>query len=242
MIVAAVWPQRRERSVAPTVPELRQLLARLLGNFTLRSYLFRHGLRLAITTTLAQALTMILHLGRGYWMTLTVAIVLQPVASATFERAMQRVVGTVIGGLLAAVLAGLAHRPVALASVLIPLTILTIAVRPIGYAYFSMFVTPLFILIVESSTGNWNLVPMRIEHPGGRGAGVDECGPALAAPRAAAGYGALAVSRRAARVSRPATTVTLSRCVPNRSCHTAMPYRPGGTESIANAPLRSVVA
>ena len=39
--------------------------------------------------------------GRGYWVPLTVLVVLRPDFASTFQRAIMRVVGTVIGLLLA---------------------------------------------------------------------------------------------------------------------------------------------
>src|SRR6185295_3617602 len=59
----------------------------------------RHGLRVAVVATAAQLIATLLHLERSYWVTITVVIVLQPHAVATVRRGVQRVAGTVIGGM-----------------------------------------------------------------------------------------------------------------------------------------------
>jgi len=58
---------------------------------------------------LAVAVTRALGLPRGYWVTLTAVIILQPWGGATLVKALQRVLGTVAGGVLTALLGALIH-------------------------------------------------------------------------------------------------------------------------------------
>jgi len=170
LLVAVAWPQRADAPRSgdtaldddQTSPGQTKLLAVLLPHLRASSPLSRHALRLAIATTAAQAIVFALHITRGYWLTFTVVIILQPVVSATFERAAARVVGTVLGGVIAAAIGAIVHRPLAAAAFIVPLAVLTFAVRPIGYAYFTLFLTPLFVLVAESSSGDWHLAELRI--------------------------------------------------------------------------------
>ncbi|TMB06932.1 MAG: hypothetical protein E6J66_18800, partial [Deltaproteobacteria bacterium] len=77
-----------------------------------------HALRVALVATLAQLLATALRLERSYWVTVTVVLVLQPHAIATVRRALQRAGGTVIGGLIAALIARHLREPLALGGVL----------------------------------------------------------------------------------------------------------------------------
>ena len=61
----------------------------------LDSLVLRHALRVAIVTAVAVWLAGALHLPRGYWVTITAVIILQPYTGATTLKAVQRVIGTV---------------------------------------------------------------------------------------------------------------------------------------------------
>ena len=63
----------------------------------LSSPLFRHGLRLAIALTLGYGLIQWLQLQPGYWVLLTTLFVCQPSYSATRQKLIQRVAGTLLG-------------------------------------------------------------------------------------------------------------------------------------------------
>ncbi|MCX7514352.1 FUSC family protein [Frateuria hangzhouensis] len=74
--------------------------AMLLANLTPHSVAFRHAVRSAVALSLALALSRWLELPHGYWLPMTVAIVLRPDFGATFNFGLLRVVGTVLGLLL----------------------------------------------------------------------------------------------------------------------------------------------
>src|SRR5712671_1562350 len=66
-------------------------------------------MRLAVA--IAGAFGQLLQLSRSHWMTVTVVIVLQPDLGSTVRRALDRVAGTVLGAITAALVAPLVHRP-----------------------------------------------------------------------------------------------------------------------------------
>jgi len=134
----------------------------LQENLTVRSLAFRHALRMATGVSAAQLLTASIGLPRGYWMTLTTGFILQPYAGATVQRGVQRVVGTVIGGLLAAALTLAMHGTLAVSFVVFVLTVVAVAVRPIGYGYFVLFLTPLIVLIAEGFQSDPRLAEYRV--------------------------------------------------------------------------------
>lgn len=75
-------------------------LAMLRANLTPESVAFRHALRSAAALTAAVLLARALQLPHGYWLPMTVAIVLRPDFAATFSFGFLRVVGTIAGLLL----------------------------------------------------------------------------------------------------------------------------------------------
>ncbi|HET7161717.1 MAG TPA: FUSC family protein, partial [Rhodanobacteraceae bacterium] len=74
-------------------------LATLRANLRLSSPACRHAIRCGVCVTVALALSHVLPLSRGYWMPMTVAIVLKPDFGATWRYGLLRVAGT-LGGLL----------------------------------------------------------------------------------------------------------------------------------------------
>ena len=122
----------------------------------------RHALRVALVATLAQFLATALRLERSYWVTVTVVLVLQPHAIATVRRALQRAGGTVIGGLIAALIARHVREPLVLGAVLFGLAWIAVSVRRINYALFAALVTPVFVLLAETNAGGGHLTRIRI--------------------------------------------------------------------------------
>ena len=85
---------RLPRALRPANP-----LATLRANLRLSSPAFRHAVRCGVCVAIALALAHVLPLSRGYWLPMTVAIVLKPDFGATWRYGLLRVAGT-LGGLL----------------------------------------------------------------------------------------------------------------------------------------------
>ncbi len=75
---------------------------RVLFNTT--SFTTRYALRSAIAATVALFIFKWFHIDHGYWMPFSVMIVIQPYFGATFKKAIDRVVGTVLGGIAGSLL------------------------------------------------------------------------------------------------------------------------------------------
>lgn len=86
---------RLPRALRPANP-----LATLRANLHFSSSAFRHAIRCGVCLALALALSHTLPLSRGYWMPMTVAIVLKPDFGATWRYGLLRVAGTLAGLLL----------------------------------------------------------------------------------------------------------------------------------------------
>ncbi len=128
-------------------------LETLRANLTLTSAAARHALRLALVVPLASLLAEHSPLERGYWVALTVALVLRPDFSATYTRGVARVVGTIAGVGLAS-LAVLAVAPGSFGSLVLiaAFTWAAAAVFKANYAAFSGFVTGLVVLLISLVT------------------------------------------------------------------------------------------
>ena len=147
--------------------ELRQswhptrVLDQLAANFHRRSLLLRHAARVGLVCGLDVAIILTLHIDHGYWLLMTSLIVLQPHVSGTMRRGLERIGGTVAGGILAALLAVALHSQLATAAVLFPLALFALAILPVSYAAFAFFLTPAFVLAWLPYSGDWQLALVR---------------------------------------------------------------------------------
>ena len=151
-----------------TVPEAEELSERESMLAPLRSVLghdslvLRHALRVGTVTAAAVLLAGLLELPRGYWVTITVVIILQPYTGATTLKAVQRVIGTVVGGMLTAALGAMFHDERAILVMAFVFAAVSVALLPINYTAFSVFLTPTFVLLAEASAGDWHLAGVRV--------------------------------------------------------------------------------
>lgn len=131
-------------------PALRErLLVPLRANLSWSSAGFRHALRAAAVA--APALVLTLRSGNTYahWLTITLVLTLQPFFALTWQRAVERIGGTVLGGLVAAGIGLLVDTPLGTAAALFPLAVLALSVRYVSFGLFMAGMTPLVVLLSE---------------------------------------------------------------------------------------------
>jgi uncharacterized membrane protein YccC len=134
----------------------------LAANLNGKSLILRHAARVSLVCGLDVAIMLIAHVNHGYWLMMTSLIVLQPHVAGTLRRGMQRIGGTVAGGVVAAVLALQLHSQSAMAAVLFVFSLLSLAFLPVSYAIFAFFLTPTFVLAWMPYAGDWQLAILRI--------------------------------------------------------------------------------
>lgn len=146
----------------PAADHRRSLLEPLRDNLNLHSVVFRHALRLGVAAAAATALTHVLRLNHGYWVIITVIIVLQPYAGLTLQRGLQRMLGTVLGAVLAAGLVALVSDPAIILLAIVLLFAAAISVQPLSMPAFQVLLTPALVLLAELQSGDWHLAWVRI--------------------------------------------------------------------------------
>ncbi|WP_413575041.1 FUSC family protein [Bdellovibrio sp. HCB290] len=101
---AGMIESERTENARPWRFRFRGIWATLRANFTFQSPGFRHALRLSICVAIAEIVGHLFSAQRGYWIPMTVAIVLKSDYASTFQRGFLRMGGTIVGLLLATVL------------------------------------------------------------------------------------------------------------------------------------------
>lgn len=126
----------------------------LRSNLSLNSNTFRHALRMSIVlsmTYLVLKLTWFSEFGI-YWILLTILVILKPGFGLTQERNLQRLIGTIIGGILGATILMLIRDPTIRFALLIVFFFIAYSLFRINYIIAVIFMTP-YVLIMLSFTG-----------------------------------------------------------------------------------------
>ena len=73
----------------------------LLSNFSFRSTIFKHSLRLSVTVMIGYALGNFFDFQNPYWILLTIIVIMRPSYGLTKSRTKDRIIGTLLGGAIA---------------------------------------------------------------------------------------------------------------------------------------------
>jgi hypothetical protein len=142
---------KRIRRWRPSIrDDLSAAKAVIVANVNLESDAFRHTIRLVIATFLSVLVTREAHISRGYWVFLTVIVVLKPDYATTIRRGVERTIGTVVGvGLAVVVVGGLKMSDLQLIPLIFLLAIGAYWVFRANYATFVILLTVLVVALLE---------------------------------------------------------------------------------------------
>ena len=132
------------------IPLRERLAGPVQANLNWRSASLRHAVRSAAVVGMALAATLVWHGTYTHWLTITLVLVMQPFFATTWQRTLERVGGTLLGGAVAAILSTLMATRLHTAGLLPVLGALALAVRQVSYGVYIAVYTPTVILLVES--------------------------------------------------------------------------------------------
>ncbi|GAC1344731.1 MAG: hypothetical protein NVSMB18_22920 [Acetobacteraceae bacterium] len=152
--VAALMTMPEGQSAEGTTPAQAdpvrtRFLAPIRANLTWSSAALRHATRSAVVAIPALLITLSSGATYAHWLTITLVLTLQPFFAVTWQRAIERIGGTVLGGVVAAVIATVVNTPLGTAALLFPLSVLAFTVRAVSFGLFMTFLTPLVVLLSE---------------------------------------------------------------------------------------------
>ncbi|NNN07588.1 MAG: hypothetical protein HKL85_00125 [Acidimicrobiaceae bacterium] len=127
----------------------------LRDNMRRDSIAFRHAVRLVVAILIAVGLAHWLNLPRGYWVPFAVALILKPDYSTLLHRGTGRVIGTMLGASLAAVLVGELHPSYTLSTVLVGVVAtLAYTTWPANFSVSIGLVTALVLILLSVTTND----------------------------------------------------------------------------------------
>ncbi|QEO17021.1 FUSC family protein [Acetobacter vaccinii] len=123
----------------------------------------RHAIRLTLAVLVSYAIALACSLSYAYWAMMAVVVVVQPSINNTLPRAIERVAGSITGGIMAALM-GLALPSWLLLLLVFPLSAVTIAFRSVNYTMCVMFMSQLFVVVTDliSNTHDWDVAFARM--------------------------------------------------------------------------------
>jgi uncharacterized membrane protein YccC len=146
-----------------TPSESRGLVAMLRDAMHAHSPALRHGVQVAAAALVALGFARLVSPAHMSWVVVTTIGVLQPYRAATFGRVIERVLGTIIGCSIAAVLVtALRNNAPALSIAMVPLSAAAVITRPRSYRLFVLFLTPVFVLMSDHLHGSWSTLEARV--------------------------------------------------------------------------------
>jgi uncharacterized membrane protein YgaE (UPF0421/DUF939 family) len=135
----------------------------LLEQHTLKSIVFRHALRLSVATAIALAIYKYFRIEHGYWLIITVLVIVKPIFADTRKRALERVLGSVVGGILAVCIAAEIQNLIFMDVLLLLFSILAFSHVRTNYGVYVFFLTPFVILMIDTIVpGDWQIALVRI--------------------------------------------------------------------------------
>ena len=138
-------------------------LSTLTQNLSFSSTIFRHSLRLTIILMLGFIIGKFLPFHNVYWILLTIIVIMRPGYGLTKERSFHRIIGTVIGGLIAFGILFFLKNNIVISILSILCILLGFSFTQINYKVSAIFVTMYVVFIYGLITPNiGDLVQYRI--------------------------------------------------------------------------------
>jgi len=133
-----VTPERALQGIAvqPFLSRVNFKPLDILGHISLRSQVLRYAIRLTLAMGSGYLVALFLpYTSRGYWILLTIAVVMRSSYSQTRQRQWDRVVGNIVGCIFTAILLWATPNPVVIAAAAFLSTVITHAFVAVNYRY-----------------------------------------------------------------------------------------------------------
>ncbi len=126
----------------------------LRENLSFSSPIFRHSLRLTVTLLIGYIVGQLLPFQNVYWILLTIVVIMRPGYGLTKERSINRIIGTVIGGLIAFGIILFVQNSYVISTLAVISMILGFAFTQTNYKVGATFITMYVVFIYAMLTPN----------------------------------------------------------------------------------------
>ncbi|HEV3223435.1 MAG TPA: FUSC family membrane protein [Puia sp.] len=119
-----------------------------LDNFNWKSNTFRHALRVSFATTVGFVISTFFPFGHGYWILLTIIVILKPAYSITKKRNRDRLLGTLAGAGIGVIILILVKDRQVMIVCMIVLMVLSYSFMRTRYLLFVTLMTPYILILL----------------------------------------------------------------------------------------------
>src|SRR5450755_4383915 len=119
-----------------------------LDNFSWKSNTFRHALRVAFATTFGFIISEFFPFGHGYWIMLTIIVILKPAYSITKSRNRDRLFGTIAGVAIGVIILVIVKDRYLMIGCMIVLMVLAYSFLRTRYLLFVSLMTPYILILL----------------------------------------------------------------------------------------------
>jgi uncharacterized membrane protein (TIGR01666 family) len=119
-----------------------------LDNFSWKSNTFRHALRVSFATTLGFIISEFFPFGHGYWIMLTIIVILKPAYSITKRRNRDRLLGTIAGAVIGVIILIIVKDRYLMIACMIVLMVLAYSFMRTRYLLFVSLMTPYILILL----------------------------------------------------------------------------------------------
>ncbi|MGX9785762.1 FUSC family membrane protein [Janthinobacterium lividum] len=150
--------------MAPFLSQQKYELKTLLSNLRLESPVFRFALRVSMAISVGLLIGHWLpYAAHSYWIVLTIVIILRPTFSMTRQRRADRIIGTIIGCVITAIVIRFVHSNIVLMAILFLSIVATPTFIYLRYRYTAIAVSLMILLQMHLvAPSNPNLVSERL--------------------------------------------------------------------------------
>ncbi len=162
--VSANVPFWSGADMAPFLSQQKYELKTLLANLRLDSPVFRFALRVSMAISVGLLIGHWLpYAAHSYWIVLTIVIILRPTFSMTRQRRADRIIGTIIGCVVTAIVIRFVHSNIVLMAILFLSIVATPTFIYLRYRYTAIAVSLMILLQMHLvAPSNPNLVSERL--------------------------------------------------------------------------------
>jgi uncharacterized membrane protein YccC len=119
-----------------------------LDNFNWKSNTFRHALRVAVATTTGFLISEFFPFGHGYWIMLTIIVILKPAYSITKSRNRDRLFGTLAGAAIGVLILVIVKDKHLMIGFMLVLMVLAYSFMRTRYLLFVTLMTPYILILL----------------------------------------------------------------------------------------------
>lgn len=146
--------KRKNKEIEKFLTPQNYRIGTLLENLSFSSTTFRHSLRLSLTILIGFTIEKILPFQNGYWILLTIVVIMRPGYGLTKQRSFERIFGTIFGGVIAFGVLYFIQNHYILGTLSVIAMILGYAYSQVNYKVGATFVTIYVIFIYGMITPN----------------------------------------------------------------------------------------